>query len=74
MGFFVELRVKKGAMIEIAARINPISYEKPKYKRRFISYYCANTKKKLKNLYFLLESSRFSIFAAQNNLKYGKNI
>ncbi len=28
------IRQKKGAMIEIAARINPISYEKPSIKRR----------------------------------------
>jgi hypothetical protein len=31
---------KKGAQIEIKARINPISYEKPMYKRHRHSYYC----------------------------------
>jgi len=29
---------KKGAMIEIAARINPISYEKPYYKRYNLNF------------------------------------
>ena len=29
-----DLGQKKGAMMEIKARINPISYEKPYYKRR----------------------------------------
>lgn len=29
---------KKGAMIEIKARINPISYEKPSIKRRVLDF------------------------------------
>ena len=32
---WISLWQKKGAMIEIKARINPISYEKPYYKRKF---------------------------------------
>jgi hypothetical protein len=35
-GAFFVIGQKKGAVMEIAARINPISYEKPYLKRRWI--------------------------------------